>query len=60
MRKLIEVPFDKAEDGATYLTEMKHGWISGQWDSKTQTCSAYYWRDMEWSPYALYMITKDQ
>lgn len=56
--KLVKVPFEEAIDGEEYLTEMKHGWISGQWDSEGKTCAGYYWRDMEWYPNALYRIVE--
>lgn len=53
-KTLVRVPFDEAVDGEKYLTEMKHGWISGFWDKKTETCSGYYWQDMEWYPSSLW------
>jgi hypothetical protein len=58
--KLEEVPFEEAIDGEEYLTEMKHGWISGQWDLERKTCCGYYWRDIEWYPHTLYKIVKDE
>ena len=54
--KLVHVPFEEAIEGEEYLTEMKHGWISGQWDPEDKVCREYYWRDMEWYPHALYKI----
>lgn len=57
--KLIKVPFEEAIEGEEYLTEMKHGWISGQWDPEDKVCRGYYWRDMEWYPHALYKIVGD-
>jgi len=59
MKKLIEVPFEEAVDGETYLTSMKHGWIEGQWNAKDKDCSGYYWRDIEWYPFALYRIVDE-
>lgn len=58
--KLVRVPFEDAIEGEEYLTEMKHGWISGYWDPKTETCNGYYWRDMEWYPHALYTVVEDE
>lgn len=58
--RLVEVPFEEAIEGEEYLTEMKHGWISGQWDPERQTCGGYYWHDMEWYPHVLYRIVKDE
>lgn len=53
---LVEVPKEKAVTGKRYLTFMKHGWISGQWDGESLTCCDYYWRDMEWYPYKLFEL----
>lgn len=57
--KLIEVPIEEAVIGEVYLTQMKHGWISGEWDSEDKVCRGYYWRDMEWYPYKLYKVIDD-
>lgn len=57
--KLVEVPFEEAVTGEEYLTKMKHGWISGQWDAEDRTCGKYYWRDMEWWPEKLYRIIEE-
>lgn len=54
--KLVEVPIEQAVDGEEYLTKMKHGWISGAWDSKEKTCNGYYWRDMSWYVDKLYKV----
>jgi hypothetical protein len=58
--RLVPVPFDQAVDGETYLTRMKHGWIEGNWDEKSRTCSAYYYRDIEWYPEELYRIEQQE
>ncbi len=58
--KLVRVPFEDAIEGEEYLTEMKHGWISGYWDPTSETCSGYYWRFDEWYPHALYTVVKDE
>jgi len=55
-KKLRYVPFEEAEDGMSYITEMKHGWISGDWDAKTKMCYGYYWSEMSWYPEALYLM----
>lgn len=55
-KRLVYVAFDEAADGAFYITEMKHGWIEGQYDALRGTCSGYYWTDIEWYPEALYRI----
>lgn len=54
--KLIEVPIEEAVDGENYLTEMKHGWISGDWCAEDKCCYGYYWQDMSWYPHKLYKI----
>lgn len=54
--KLIQVPFEEAVTGEKYLTEMKHGWIYGEWDAEDKVCRGYYWHDMEWYPSALYKM----
>ena len=59
MPKLIKVSFEEAIEGEEYLTEMKHGWISGQWDPEDKVCRGYYWRAMEWYPHALYKVVED-
>ena len=48
---------DSAPIGDTILTNMKHGCIEGVWDG--ETCSAYYWRDMEWYPRAWMPVPGD-
>lgn len=58
--KLRPVDPKDAITGNRYITYMKHGWISGYWDAETETCSGYYWRDMEWFPYELYEIMEDE
>lgn len=57
--KLVKVPFEEAVPFENYLTEMKHGWIEGQWDPEDEVCRGYYWHDMEWYPHALYKIVED-
>lgn len=57
--KLVHVPFEEAVPFENYLTEMKHGWIYGEWDPEDRVCRGYYWHDMEWYPHALYRIVKD-
>ena len=57
--KLIKVPIEEAVDGEEYLTEMKHGWISGAWIAEEEICMGYYWHDLEWAPYALYRMVKE-
>ena len=46
--ELIEVTKDQLVDGKEYLTLMKHGWLSGDWDAEEENFGGYYWRDMEW------------
>lgn len=55
---LVRVPVEEAITGKRYITNMKHGWIEGEWDANDQTCYGYYWRDMEWYPYELYEIVE--
>lgn len=57
--KLIEVSKEEAVDGEEYLTKMKHGWISGTWIAEYGECMGYYWFDLEWTPYALYRMVKE-
>lgn len=57
--KLVLIPFEDAVVGERYLTKMKHGWIEGYWDGEDKTCHGYYWHDMEWFPYELYRIEKE-
>lgn len=39
---------EKPNDGQECLTEMKHGFISGQYCAADRTFGGYYWRAMEW------------
>ena len=55
---LIEVPISDAVTGGEYLSLMKHGWISGQWDNDDKTLSGYYWQSMEWWPHRLFQLPK--
>jgi hypothetical protein len=41
---------EDARDGYEYITEMKHGIISGTFDAKEQQCDGYYWQSMSWFP----------
>ena len=55
---LVEVLEADATTGVEYLSLMKHGWISGQWDADDKTLSGYYWQDMEWWPHRLFQLPK--
>ena len=55
---LVEVPASEAVTGVEYLSLMKHGWMSGQWDADDETLSGYYWQDMEWWPHRLFQLPK--
>lgn len=48
--------FENLPDGTKVLTKMKHGIISGAWDAKNGVCQGYYWRDMQWYPYAFIVL----
>lgn len=42
---------EQPEEGQEVLTKMKHGVISGYYCVEDQTCSKYYWRELEWYVY---------
>lgn len=57
LTKLIENggwrPVEEAKDGYNYITEMKHGIISGGFDARDGTCGGYYWQSLNWFPYKI-------
>lgn len=55
-KTLIYVPFEEAIDGEKYITKTKHGWIEGIWDAESESCSGYYWQDIEWCPQSLWRL----
>lgn len=59
MKSLDEVDVELI-DGEEYLTEMKHGYLSGTWDAKERIFRGYYWNDLEWWAYRYVPISEIQ